>query len=120
MAVLGTIVVVGIVAGVAVHFSSSDVKDTGTEPDEVGSYATDPPDVTRSTTASPFNDSEWNNMRGECGISKVQPDLGRIVGGDEAKKNSWPWQISLVKYASFGNGYASVKHICGGTLVGPN
>uniref|UniRef100_F6QYD5 Peptidase S1 domain-containing protein n=2 Tax=Ciona intestinalis TaxID=7719 RepID=F6QYD5_CIOIN len=71
---------------------------------------------------SPYNDSVWDGIRGDCGVPRIKPDLkrGRIVGGDEAVANSWPWQISLVKYISFGDGYASLKHICGGTLIGPN
>lgn len=36
----------------------------------------------------------------------------RIVGGDEAVRNSWPWQISL----RVNNGHA---HICGGSLIHP-
>uniref|UniRef100_A0A3Q0SAK9 Chymotrypsin like elastase family member 1, tandem duplicate 2 n=1 Tax=Amphilophus citrinellus TaxID=61819 RepID=A0A3Q0SAK9_AMPCI len=36
----------------------------------------------------------------------------RVVGGEVARPNSWPWQISL-QYQS-GSGYA---HTCGGTLI---
>ncbi|TRY87286.1 hypothetical protein DNTS_022258, partial [Danionella cerebrum] len=36
----------------------------------------------------------------------------RVVGGEVAKPNSWPWQISL-QYLSGGSYY----HTCGGTLI---
>ncbi|XP_033822058.1 elastase-1-like [Periophthalmus magnuspinnatus] len=38
----------------------------------------------------------------------------RVVGGEDAKPNSWPWQISL-QYQSGSNYY----HTCGGTLIAP-
>uniref|UniRef100_A0A8C6S985 pancreatic elastase n=1 Tax=Neogobius melanostomus TaxID=47308 RepID=A0A8C6S985_9GOBI len=38
----------------------------------------------------------------------------RVVGGEDAKPNSWPWQISL-QYRS-GSGY---YHTCGGSLIAP-
>ncbi|KAM6980840.1 elastase-1-like [Aplochiton taeniatus] len=37
---------------------------------------------------------------------------GRVVGGEVAQPNSWPWQISL-QYLSGGSYY----HTCGGTLI---
>ncbi|XP_072307910.1 elastase-1-like [Eucyclogobius newberryi] len=39
---------------------------------------------------------------------------GRVVGGEDAKPNSWPWQISL-QYQSGSRYY----HTCGGTLITP-
>ena len=36
----------------------------------------------------------------------------RVVGGNNAKEHSWPWQISL----RIGN----YLHICGGSLITPN
>ncbi|XP_008319344.1 elastase-1-like, partial [Cynoglossus semilaevis] len=37
----------------------------------------------------------------------------RVVGGEVARANSWPWQISL-QYMGSGNNY---YHTCGGTLI---
>ncbi|XP_046881269.1 elastase-1-like [Hypomesus transpacificus] len=37
---------------------------------------------------------------------------GRVVGGEVAKPNSWPWQISL----QFKSG-SSYRHTCGGSLI---
>jgi len=36
-------------------------------------------------------------LEGNCGTPVVEPDvsLTRIVGGTEARKNSWPWQCKL-------------------------
>jgi len=39
----------------------------------------------------------------------------RVVNGEEATPNSWPWQISLrYKYYPDYNDYG---HICGGSLI---
>ncbi|PWA23165.1 hypothetical protein CCH79_00002239, partial [Gambusia affinis] len=43
----------------------------------------------------------------ECGKSFAAPS-GRVVGGYEAVKGAWPWQVSLQVYH---------QHVCGGTIV---
>ncbi|KAK1175677.1 chymotrypsin-like elastase family member 1 [Acipenser oxyrinchus oxyrinchus] len=45
-------------------------------------------------------------------LERLEGQEGRVVGGDEARPNSWPWQISL-QYNSGGSYY----HTCGGTLI---
>ncbi|KAM6240970.1 chymotrypsin-C-like [Porphyrio hochstetteri] len=50
-----------------------------------------------------------------CGQPAVPPLLGRVVGGEDARDHSWPWQISL-QYSSSG----SWHHTCGGTLIAPS
>ncbi|NXD88299.1 CTRC protein, partial [Halcyon senegalensis] len=51
-----------------------------------------------------------------CGQPAVPPELGaRVVGGEDARAHSWPWQISL-QYSSGG----TWRHTCGGTLIDPN
>ncbi|KAM9217773.1 chymotrypsin-C [Leptosomus discolor] len=51
-----------------------------------------------------------------CGRPAVPPLLGaRVVGGEDARPHSWPWQISL-QYSSAG----TWRHTCGGTLIAPN
>ncbi|KAF3690116.1 Elastase-1 [Channa argus] len=42
----------------------------------------------------------------------IEQIFGRVVGGEVAKPNSWPWQISL-QYKSGSSYY----HTCGGTLI---
>ncbi|KAM4872878.1 chymotrypsin-like elastase family member 2A [Thomomys bottae] len=49
------------------------------------------------------------------GLAASLANLGRVVGGQEAAPNSWPWQISL-QYTSSGKWY----HTCGGFLVATN
>jgi len=44
----------------------------------------------------------------QCGVPKVQ--TGRVIGGDDAKRGAWPWQVLMLK-----NGRAG----CGGTLISP-
>ncbi|XP_026638069.1 chymotrypsin-like elastase family member 2A [Microtus ochrogaster] len=52
-----------------------------------------------------------------CGYPayEAQRQVSRVVGGEEATPNSWPWQVSL-QYQSWGKWY----HTCGGTLVANN
>lgn len=47
-----------------------------------------------------------------CGIQSIKPvNINhKIVGGQEAKPGSWPWQVSLSHAGD---------HLCGGTLVHP-
>ncbi|KAJ6658091.1 hypothetical protein lerEdw1_001567 [Lerista edwardsae] len=58
-------------------------------------------------------------MLSECGTRPAidETETGsRIVGGHDAKRGAWPWQISLQLY-EFGSGY---RHICGGSLINHN
>ncbi|XP_042334056.1 chymotrypsin-like elastase family member 2A [Sceloporus undulatus] len=50
-----------------------------------------------------------------CGVPTYQPNLSRVVGGNDARQNSWPWQASL-QYSSSG----TWRHTCGGTLIADN
>ncbi|KAJ7370883.1 Chymotrypsinogen B [Desmophyllum pertusum] len=43
-----------------------------------------------------------------CGM---RPSLARVINGEDAAPNSWPWQISLQSRG---------RHICGGSLIRPN
>jgi len=45
---------------------------------------------------------------GTCG--RPTPAAGRIIGGEFAKKNAWPWQVSL---------YYGGQFMCGGVLISP-
>lgn len=46
---------------------------------------------------------------GSCGVSSV--NNGRVIGGDDARPGTWPWQVGL--HTSRGGFF------CGGTLVTP-
>ncbi|KAJ1157455.1 hypothetical protein NDU88_010167 [Pleurodeles waltl] len=48
-----------------------------------------------------------------CGVPAHPPSTSRVVGGEDVRPNSWPWQISL-QYQS-GSRWG---HTCGGTLIG--
>nr|XP_034493006.1 chymotrypsin-like elastase family member 2A [Marmota flaviventris] len=50
-----------------------------------------------------------------CGLPTHLPQLSRVVGGEEATPNSWPWQVSL-QYSAYGQW----RHTCGGSLVAKN
>ncbi|KAL7828631.1 hypothetical protein SRHO_G00322650 [Serrasalmus rhombeus] len=47
-----------------------------------------------------------------CGLPTFPPIVKRVVGGEDARPHSWPWQISL-QYTSNSAWY----HTCGGTLI---
>ncbi|KAL7828630.1 hypothetical protein SRHO_G00322640 [Serrasalmus rhombeus] len=47
-----------------------------------------------------------------CGRPTYPPVVSRVVGGDDVRANSWPWQASL-QYLSGSRYY----HTCGGTLI---
>uniref|UniRef100_A0AAY4B7E7 pancreatic elastase II n=1 Tax=Denticeps clupeoides TaxID=299321 RepID=A0AAY4B7E7_9TELE len=49
-----------------------------------------------------------------CGLPTFPPIVTRVVGGEDARPHSWPWQISL-QYTRNGQWY----HTCGGTLISP-
>ncbi|NXI66403.1 CEL2A elastase, partial [Anseranas semipalmata] len=50
-----------------------------------------------------------------CGVPAYPPSVARVVGGENARPYSWPWQASLQYYSS-GKWY----HTCGGTLIATN
>lgn len=69
------------------------------------------------------------NYCDECGVSSIEPNLGRIVGGVQAVKNSWPSAV-LIKFSYKGNiklpslngGKREIVTVrlsskCGGTLI---
>ena len=44
----------------------------------------------------------------DCGVGGP---LNRVIGGENASPNSWPWQVSLSWRGS---------HMCGGSIIAPN
>uniref|UniRef100_A0AAY4B8U7 pancreatic elastase II n=1 Tax=Denticeps clupeoides TaxID=299321 RepID=A0AAY4B8U7_9TELE len=48
-----------------------------------------------------------------CGRPTFPPSVNRVVGGDDVRPHSWPWQVSLQYRGSSG----SYHHTCGGTLI---
>uniref|UniRef100_A0A4X2JXR8 pancreatic elastase II n=1 Tax=Vombatus ursinus TaxID=29139 RepID=A0A4X2JXR8_VOMUR len=50
-----------------------------------------------------------------CGVPIYQPKVSRVVGGEDVRPNSWPWQVSL-QYLSSG----VWRHTCGGSLIYTN
>ncbi|XP_015504037.1 chymotrypsin-like elastase family member 2A [Parus major] len=50
-----------------------------------------------------------------CGVPAYPPLVSRVVGGEDARPYSWPWQASL-QYRANGKWY----HTCGGTLIATN
>ncbi|KAM6976930.1 elastase 2 [Aplochiton taeniatus] len=47
-----------------------------------------------------------------CGLPTFPPTITRVVGGDDVRQHSWPWQASL-QYQSGSSFY----HTCGATLI---
>jgi len=61
-----------------------------------------PPTTTPERTNPPY--------KGECGQPKIESDGLGIIGGTEAEKGAWPWQV-LIQYED--------STTCGGTLIHP-
>jgi secreted trypsin-like serine protease len=47
----------------------------------------------------------------QCGVVLEDGVVGRILGGEDAEKRTWPWQVSLQKDG---------RHWCGGVLIDAN
>uniref|UniRef100_A0A3Q1FX42 Proproteinase E-like n=1 Tax=Acanthochromis polyacanthus TaxID=80966 RepID=A0A3Q1FX42_9TELE len=45
-----------------------------------------------------------------CGEPNYEPNISRVVNGEEARPYSWPWQVSLESFFP----------TCGGTLIAPD
>uniref|UniRef100_A0A665T5A4 pancreatic elastase II n=1 Tax=Echeneis naucrates TaxID=173247 RepID=A0A665T5A4_ECHNA len=50
-----------------------------------------------------------------CGLPTYPPTLTRVVGGEDVRENSWPWQVYSFKI--FLLSLFSFYHTCGGTLI---
>uniref|UniRef100_A0A7M4FLE6 Chymotrypsin-like elastase family member 2A n=1 Tax=Crocodylus porosus TaxID=8502 RepID=A0A7M4FLE6_CROPO len=50
-----------------------------------------------------------------CGMPAFIPIASRVVGGENAKPHSWPWQVSLQIIEP-----GRQIHVCGGTLIATN
>lgn len=57
------------------------------------------------------DEAHCNEDKSPCGKPKVSARNVRIVGGEPAKKNSWPWQAGLIR---------SGQVVCGGSLIAPD
>lgn len=53
------------------------------------------------------------SLGSQCGQTPVEPEF--IVGGDEAKAFSWPWQVAMFQHILFFNTFE-----CGASVIGPN
>ena len=63
---------------------------------------TNPP----ATNPIPTNAPGTYPPQGSCGRPQVA--MSRVIGGQDAKAHSWPWQIGLHQYGRF---------ICGGSII---
>ncbi|XP_074969802.1 chymotrypsin-like elastase family member 2A isoform X2 [Phalacrocorax aristotelis] len=50
-----------------------------------------------------------------CGVPAYPPAVSRVVGGENARPYSWPWQASLQYHSK-----DKWHHTCGGTLIATN
>jgi hypothetical protein len=71
----------------------------------------------RDTGIDNLDNMEYWQSEGVCGRSVVEPNdnlqSSRIIGGQEAKSHSWPWQTYIVSCMAEG------CMTCGGTLISP-
>lgn len=59
----------------------------------------------------------YDVLASDCGKPLIKPSIGRIINGESAVPNSWPWVVSLRKSTS---SLLSRNHICGGSVVSPD
>lgn len=109
--IVSVLAVVAVGGGIAVSIIISSSADgsnveTGSGPPDTGETSSGtsdgkpgPGSGSTNEIISEFNETYWSSIRGSCGTPHVEPELvsSRIVGGTEAKKNSWSWQIGLAK-----------------------
>ena len=71
--------------------------------------------LTATTTTAPLLLTDALAEPCTCGCPTIQPEFSvlRVVNGETAKENSWPWQLLLIVYAS--NGIWS--SYCGASLI---
>jgi trypsin len=53
----------------------------------------------------------------QCGVPAITPSLipdNRVLNGDDAVANSWPWMVNLIQWLG-GNTYSG--HFCGGSII---
>ncbi|KAG8454206.1 hypothetical protein GDO86_000735 [Hymenochirus boettgeri] len=97
--------------------------DTFTEGKGFRAYwSTDP--LTPPPTEAPAPPNPWDGIPIEwpnkCGQPTYPPQINsRIVNGEPAVPNTWPWQVSMQVWPSSRN-ETIFLHICGGTLIHKN
>ncbi|XP_051879429.1 chymotrypsin-like elastase family member 2A [Pristis pectinata] len=62
--------------------------------------------------------TSWKDCLCLNGAIAANPLTGRVVGGQEAKPHSWPWQASLQFAYDFDPDF--FQHLCGGSLISAN
>uniref|UniRef100_A0A7M5X943 Uncharacterized protein n=1 Tax=Clytia hemisphaerica TaxID=252671 RepID=A0A7M5X943_9CNID len=78
-----------------------------TKPPKTNAPATNPPKTNAPATNPPrTNAPPTNPPQGSCGRPQVA--MSRVVGGQDAKAHSWPWQIGLHRNGGF---------MCGGSII---
>lgn len=75
-------------------------------------------------TEAPVPPNPWDNITidwpSTCGKPAIPPTLeARIVNGERAKPNSWPWQVSMQVWPD-SRPEPTFFHTCGGTLIHKN
>jgi len=93
-----------------------DLRPTTTEPP--GPTTTEPPGPTTTTLLQEEGMASRSVAAGQCGednvVVKKELSMSRIVGGQEAVKNSIPWQVAIV--APRGR-LGPDTPFCGGTII---
>ncbi|XP_067320027.1 transmembrane protease serine 12-like [Anolis sagrei] len=73
----------------------------------------------RGEEASPRRSPASQSLVGACGRRPAVSELAtgsRIIGGRDAPRGAWPWQVSLQIYHI----HVGYHHVCGGSLISHN
>ena len=118
--VVATLMTLALTVSIALLFTIGKPTSPPTIPSSLGPTSPNTPPPPLTTTTSRFNGNENESISVvlpepcDCGCPAISPQVTpRIVNGEGAIPNSWPWQLLLVIF----NGVGQPVSYCGASLI---